>query len=54
MGKKKISIRPTHKSYIEAIKVGPVWTKVVLRLRTDLLVFQGTRMKARRAKKKLA
>jgi hypothetical protein len=48
---KRIALKHA-KSYIDAIQVGPVWTKVILKLRTDRLAKSATKVHARRAKRK--
>lgn len=47
MAKKRVSLKVS-KSYIESIKVGPVWTIVKLKIRSDRLGIQAERMNARK------
>jgi hypothetical protein len=49
MTQNKFELKPSYGSQV-SVTVGPVWTTITVKVRTDRLLFHGRRQKTRRPK----
>ena len=49
MTQNKFELKPSYGSQV-SVSVGPVWTTITVKVRTDRLLFHGLRQKTRRPK----